>query len=267
MSTSRLRAPWTALAILGFLTLPATGQDFVLRVDGDEGSSNGDGSAWGSSAYKYLQDALTDATVLAESATVAVWVAATDSSNPYRPDRTAASPSGTGSRTSTFVLVSNVSIYGGFRGTDSTDPNNVFYGETSVTQRDPELRETILSGNIGDPNDSTDNCGHVVVASGAEASSMLNGFTVRDGYADLGGGSGNSGGGLFVIGSEARFVRCRETRKFVGFVIRFLRALDAYPRTRVAYVRHPARIRADALIRTGRSTSRTCYVTPGTGRM
>lgn len=75
-------------------------------------------------------------------------------------------------RTATFSLMSGVAIYGGFRGRDELDPNNIFTGETSLSQRDPELNETILSGNIGDPNDPDDNSFHVVSAISTDATAI-----------------------------------------------------------------------------------------------
>jgi hypothetical protein len=61
-----------------------------VRVDGDNGSANPlqHGSAWGSAAYKYLQDALAWAEDLVQQPEwddAEVWVAATDEW-PYRPD-------------------------------------------------------------------------------------------------------------------------------------------------------------------------------------
>ena len=59
--------------------------DLKLRVDGDEGSPTGDGSDWGTSAFKFLQDAIraaADAIANTEVETVWIWVAETDTGNP-----------------------------------------------------------------------------------------------------------------------------------------------------------------------------------------
>jgi len=88
-----------------------------------------------------------------------------------------------------FSLKENVTLYGGFNGT-----------ETDVSQRNWELNQTILSGNIGDKSTNTDNSMHVVTtANGA----VLDGFIVEDGFAmgsrgpgggDMRGGSGRPDG-------------------------------------------------------------------------
>lgn len=70
-----------------------------------------------------------------------------------------------------FELKSGVAIYGGFLGT-----------ETDREQRDWQANETILSGEIGDPAVKTDNTYHVVRANGVDASAVLDGFSVIDGY-------------------------------------------------------------------------------------
>jgi ribonuclease BN (tRNA processing enzyme) len=76
-----------------------------------------------------------------------------------------------------FSLKENITLYGGFNGS-----------ETKLSQRNWDLNETILSGNIGDKSTNIDNSIHVVVtANGA----VLDGFIVEDGYAL--GGKGQSG--------------------------------------------------------------------------
>lgn len=76
-----------------------------------------------------------------------------------------------------FNLKEKVTLYGGFNGT-----------ETKLAQRNWELNETILSGNIGDKSDNTDNTTHVVIAAN---DAILDGFIVEDGYAL--GGRGQAG--------------------------------------------------------------------------
>ena len=114
----------------------------ILRVDGDQGSATGDGSDWGPLAFKFLQDALDEAAI--SEPPVQLWVAATDPSNPYLPDRDAANPDGSCDpdpcdRNATFNLINNVELYGGF-----------FGDETVLSQRNPEANETVLSGAITD---------------------------------------------------------------------------------------------------------------------
>ncbi|MEE9129022.1 MAG: right-handed parallel beta-helix repeat-containing protein [Phycisphaerales bacterium] len=129
----------TAAACPPFRPRTAFGQFLDLRVDGDNGSPNGDGSGWGLNAYKYLQDALADAADPPPDTTVRLWVAATDPSNPYLPDRDAAKPNGTADRDSTFLLdFDNVQLLGGF------PP-----GGGDLEDRDPALYETVLSGVLG----------------------------------------------------------------------------------------------------------------------
>ena len=98
-----------------------------------------------------------------------------------------------------FVLKPGVSVYGGFGGT-----------ETRRDQRAPKTHVTILSGNIGDPATSADNVYHVVTAPfGVTGSTVLDGFTIRDGNAR--GGffvSTGLGGGLYNESANPRVSHC-----------------------------------------------------------
>lgn len=112
-------------------------------------------------------------------------------------------------RTVSFELRNGVAILGGFNGT-----------EWYEWQRNPELYETVLSGEIGDPADSTDNSMHVVYTLGTDENTALDGFTITRGYAfqTLGEpyvGPYNVGAGLYVDISDdfpyarPRIRRCR----------------------------------------------------------
>lgn len=143
--------------------------------------SNGNGSSW-KNAFNNLQSALA---AVNPSVQNQIWVA----QGTYKPS-VIPSVSYLGGYTGndpnlvTFALPSNVSIYGGFYG-----------NETSLGQRNPTLHHTILSGDIrGDDNDSlgfinkSDNAWHVLSAVNAQ-NVLLDGLIVRDGYAggtDLG---------------------------------------------------------------------------------
>ncbi len=128
-------------------------------------TGNADGSSW-EHAYPDLQDALAIAGPDSE-----IWIA----QGIYRPT------SGT-DRSISFEIPDNVSVYGGFEGTES-----------DLGERDWEENETILCGNIGDEEISTDNSYHVVKGGN---SIILDGLTIQNGYAD-GGGDNDHGGGMF----------------------------------------------------------------------
>ena len=137
LSTRTFRHFCRILAL--FLTLVlqvAAYAQTVVRVDGDNGVPNpvGQGNAWGPDAFKYLKDAIAFAKF--NPGGEDLWVAATDPSNPYRPDRDANNEGGTGLRASTFLLdFNNVQVLGGF------PP-----GGGDLADRDPALYETVLSG-------------------------------------------------------------------------------------------------------------------------
>ncbi len=111
----------------------AFSDDIFVDVDA---AGLGNGLNW-ANAYNYLQDALADA-----EADDVIWVA----EGTYRPDEDDANPNGTGSKDATFQLVDDVELYGGFDGT-----------EIDVTERDPAVNITILSGVRAD-EDPADGC-------------------------------------------------------------------------------------------------------------
>ena len=106
------------ILIIGFTFLLATHahaqiQAIEIRVDGDDGLAVPNlpdpGDTW-TNAFKYLQDAIDRAEFLLlndPTTPVHLWVAATDLSNPYVPDRSAANPGGTADLDATFLLDTN----------------------------------------------------------------------------------------------------------------------------------------------------------------
>ncbi|WP_343531400.1 gliding motility-associated C-terminal domain-containing protein [Pedobacter sp.] len=132
----------------------------------------GDGSSW-TAASGDLQ-----AVINASAAGNEIWVAA----GTYKPNRKADAVATVtpNDRYNAFVLKKDISIYGGFAGT-----------ETSRLQRNFNTNVTILSGNLGDETIDTDNAYHVVVASGDLGTAKLDGFTVSKGYTS---GTGTTGG-------------------------------------------------------------------------
>jgi predicted outer membrane repeat protein len=160
--------------VLPLLLVSAPAWAGICRVT-TGGSGFNDGSSW--AVPTTLTQALSASGVCTE-----VWV----KKGLYKP--------ATGSDVDiSFAIADGVAVYGGFAGS-----------ETARAQRDPAANLTVLSGDI-DNNDSTDadgvdadpshivgnNSKHVVSMTGAASTTVLDGFTVTGGFANL-----DVGGGL-----------------------------------------------------------------------
>ena len=161
---------------------PTIDPDAVL-VDGRQGSVGlgvqGDG--WNADAFRFLTDALAFA---ADQGKTEVWVRACDADGSLHPDyvqypdRSSANPAGTDDPADFFDLPPRITIYGGFSGT-----------EIERKERNPELHESILSGNIGSLASRSDNSHTVVVRryidDEIDEESQLHGVVVEDGEAKV----------------------------------------------------------------------------------
>lgn len=162
---------------------PALAQS-VRYVD-DDAPAGGSGLAW-TSAYKHLQDALGAAA--ADPAITEIRVAR----GTYRPDRTAASPSGTRDRLATFQLRNALAVLGGYAGLGSANPN----------ARTVAAPMTILSGDLASNDglnflNAGENSYHVATATGlVRESGVLEGFVISGGNAN-GAGAHATGGGMY----------------------------------------------------------------------
>jgi hypothetical protein len=152
----------------------------IIYVDSSAIDGLATGTSW-TDAFVDLQRAL-DATDC-ENDVVEIWVAA----GTYYPSKV-------NDRAATFLLRENTTIYGGFEGT-----------EVTVMERDINAYPSILSGAIGVSNNDTDNSYHVVTAAGVDQSAILDGFTIRDGYAD---DSPGVAGGLLIEDSSPLIANC-----------------------------------------------------------
>jgi hypothetical protein len=115
------------------------------------------GASW-ATAYGNLQTALA-----ASASGSAIWVA----QGTYKTTATT-------TRTIYFNIPSDVKVYGGFAGT-----------ETMLNQRNFRTNVTVLSGEIGNVNTTTDNSYHVVTLDASGANTILDGFTVTGGFANF----------------------------------------------------------------------------------
>ncbi|HPS61596.1 MAG TPA: T9SS type A sorting domain-containing protein [Bacteroidales bacterium] len=100
-----------------------------------------------------------------------------------------------GNRSHSFDIGSGVKVFGGFAG-----------NETVRDQRNPALHATILSGEIGNSGQATDNAYHVLNINPSAVfysdSALLDGCRVEQGYAN--GTSGNSDGAGILVNSGTR---------------------------------------------------------------
>jgi len=189
------------------LAVPCSAE--IIYVDADAAGAN-DGSSW-ADAYNYLQDALT-AAWSGDEIRVAQGI--------YKPDQGGGIMPG--DRYTTFQLIADVTIKGGYAGFTQPDPN----------ARDIALYETILSGDLNS-NDvavtypehllteptRAENSYHVVTGSGTDATAVLDGFTLTAGNAN-GSTSGNQrGGGVWSCQGRPTVTNCtirRNSAKSLG---------------------------------------------------
>jgi predicted outer membrane repeat protein len=148
-----------------FITM--LGNEIVLSktiyVDADATGQN-NGTSW-TNACLLVQSAL-DSAVSGDQ----IWVA----QGTYKPN---VKVNGTTDRHKSYLLKLGVSLYGGFTGT-----------ETALSQRNWEDNLTILSGDIGNAGDSTDNCYHIVTYPSSvtmDSTTVFDGFVVKHGNANV----------------------------------------------------------------------------------
>ncbi|WP_126974496.1 MBG domain-containing protein [Gynurincola endophyticus] len=176
---------------IGKLTI-TTGSTGDIHYVKPTASGSGNGTSW-ANASGDLQQTINNASIGDQ-----IWVAA----GTYKPSTLTGGTGTLGARDVAFVLKSGVKIFGGFAGT-----------ETIISERNVTSNTTILSGDLGIANDSSDNAYHVVVSVNNTDNTLLDGFTITAGTANQDGAyvidgqtiSRASGGGIFARGSKAVF--------------------------------------------------------------
>nr|HPO62910.1 choice-of-anchor Q domain-containing protein [Candidatus Kapabacteria bacterium] len=163
-------------------------ENSIIYVN-ENATGNNDGSNW-ENAFTNLQSALLEATDSDE-----IWVA----EGTYKPSYDYGL--NIGERGMHFRMKIGVAIYGGF-------PN---IGNPSFEERDWEKYSTILSGDIGVENDSSDNCYHIIFNNYyplLPSNSVLDGFTITNGNANGNNDTNNRGGGISNIRSNPTIRNC-----------------------------------------------------------
>jgi hypothetical protein len=191
--------PVIFIFFIAFVSGPAvTGE--IIYVDGDAAGAN-DGSGW-VDAYNYLQDALAEADFSEKPVEIRV------GQGVYKPDRGGGNTPG--DREATFQLINGVSIKGGYAG----------FGEPEPNERNIELYETILSGDLNgddmevaelfdlpDEPSRAENSYHIVTGSGTDETAVLDGFRISGGNAN-GEVPASAGGGLYDDAGSPMLIDC-----------------------------------------------------------
>ena len=159
----------------------------ILYVDHDASGEN-NGASW-DDAFNHLQDAL-DLALASGGAVTEIRVA----EGTYRPDLGVYHT--IGERIETFQIVNSVAVKGGYAGG----------GEPDSDDRDIHRYETILSGDIGEEDDHSDNSYHVVTGSETDSTASLDGFVITGGHADVPGHG--DGGGMYNNNGSPTITNC-----------------------------------------------------------
>jgi predicted outer membrane repeat protein len=174
---------------------PAASQP-IIYVNANATGSVHDGKSW-STAYTSLQDALNRAANTAGGDQIWIAQGTYVPSQIYAPNGVVGGISGlTVDQLKTFNIPDNTELYGGFKA-----------GMTSLSQANPNLYPTILSGDLSGANinnpalaEQSGNAWHVVTLgndiTGAGVTATLSGLTIEDGYAN--GPAGTAPFGAFV---------------------------------------------------------------------
>ncbi|GAB3707639.1 hypothetical protein GCM10027592_41970 [Spirosoma flavus] len=149
-----------------------------IRYVKQGGAGTGNGNSW-ANASADLQSQIDLVGV------TQVWVAA----GTYKPGGDANSD-----QSVSFSMKNGVAIYGGFANT----------GSPALAERNPTTFTTLLSGDIGTPDDNSDNSFHVISNDG----NGLNATAVLDGFTITGGNGGDYGGGMYNSGSSPSITNC-----------------------------------------------------------
>lgn len=141
-----------------------------IYVEAASSAVEADGQSW-QTAYNDLQQAL-----LRSASGDSIWVA-----------KGLYFPTNNGDRNKTFKIPNGVKLFGGFKGS-----------EKSLNERDWLSRPSILSGEIGNTANNSDNSVHVITLTNPDSTNIIDGFIIEKGYAISNIVPNNRGGGLWI---------------------------------------------------------------------
>jgi hypothetical protein len=221
LSERRFTSHICGLSVVVLAAAAAQAQTVTLYVDGDDGlvnPNNPPGNSW-SNSFKYLADAvdraeflLTQQPPLADD--VEIWVKARANGAGYVPTTELISGE---ARSKTFRLLNNVSILGGFDGTEESEDERNPGANITILSGDLDDDDVFIPGEFDEPHTYTnydENCYHVVFSHNVGDSARLDGFTITGGNADRDNRSnpppaaysanyGVYAGAVFVLGGES----------------------------------------------------------------
>ncbi|MGB4773957.1 MAG: gliding motility-associated C-terminal domain-containing protein [Daejeonella sp.] len=167
--TLRLNPFSLIFVLFSLFTFSASAQTIKYVTPGG-GSGIKDGSTWAKAAPgSQLQTIITEATSGTQ-----IWVAA----GTYTPTINPVTGMAGVNRDNTFLLKDGVALYGGFKGTGNGGRPETIAG------RNITANPTILSGDLDNDGDISDNAYHVVLAIGCSSSTILDGFIIEKGNAN-----------------------------------------------------------------------------------
>jgi len=225
MNPLRLSMMITVCFAVSILATSTSHAQSIRYVD-DDAEAGGNGQSW-TTAYKYLQDALSDARVPGNGINEIRVAAGT-----YKPDQ--GQSQSAGDRSAIFHLVNNVALRGGFAGLGAPDPD----------VRDITANISILSGDLAGNDglnfsNNDENRYHVVRAYlTTSQETYLDGFIITSGNANYSdphysgagmviekdsnptvvhcafiGNAATADGGAVILSGTPRFINCRFLHK------------------------------------------------------
>jgi len=167
----------------------------VVYVDSAAITGANNGTSW-TNAYTDLQDGLLAARLCDQIDTIKVAHGTyypSDSVFTYDPCGVLLSATPP-DRAISFNIPDSIKLFGGYFGSYSG-------AGADSSSRDYLCNKTILCGEIQQNNDSIDNSYHIVVTSHVDSTTVIDGFCITDGNANVGVNPTNSGGGWYNDGS------------------------------------------------------------------